>query len=102
MSSTITREEIQAKQSRGDHFVLAEALGESYFQAQHLPGAINMPLDRIGEVARRAAPLASTEVVVYCASDTCRNSDLAAEKLRSLGYENVRVYTGGKADWKAA
>lgn len=37
-------------------------------------------------------------VVVYC-SGTCRNSEIAAERLEQLGYGNVRVYLGGKEDW---
>jgi rhodanese-related sulfurtransferase len=39
---------------------------------------------------------------VYCANLECANSDLAAERLLALGYHDVRVYAGGKADWVAA
>ena len=42
------------------------------------------------------------EIVVYCASATCRNSHIAAGTLERLGYENVAVYAGGKEDWTAA
>jgi len=37
---------------------------------------------------------------VYCASGTCQNSHIAANVLRQIGYDNVAVYAGGKADWK--
>jgi rhodanese-related sulfurtransferase len=37
--------------------------------------------------------------VTYCASLTCRNSEIAANKLIALGYTNVRDYAEGKADW---
>jgi rhodanese-related sulfurtransferase len=36
---------------------------------------------------------------VYCASSTCRNSDIAANQLDALGYTDVRVYVEGKQDW---
>lgn len=52
--------------------------------------------------APRLAPEPSSTVVVYCASDTCRNSHTAAALLRTLGYHDVRVYEGGKADWRSA
>ena len=37
--------------------------------------------------------------MTYCASLTCRNSEIAANKLIALGYTNVREYAEGKADW---
>ena len=42
------------------------------------------------------------EIVVYCGSWLCRSSDRVADKLRRLGYTHVRVYRGGKADWRRA
>lgn len=48
-------------------------------------------------IARKADP-----VVVYCASATCMNSKAAAKLLTDLGYADVRVYEGGKADWADA
>ncbi|MGH9206402.1 MAG: rhodanese-like domain-containing protein [Acidimicrobiales bacterium] len=31
--------------------------------------------------------------------DACANSKLAASRLRSLGYVDVRAYEGGKQEW---
>ena len=61
-----------------------------------------MPLDRIVETARREAPEKTRAVVVYCASESCKNSHVAAAKLVELGYADVRVFAGGKAAWKDA
>ena len=94
---TITREQLTTMRAR-----LFEVLSTQHWAAGHIPGAKAMPLDRIAEVARTEAPDKDADVVVYCASDTCRNSDLAAEKLATLGYRSIFVYRGGKADWKAA
>lgn len=82
--------------------VVFEALSESHWASGHIPGAFAMPLDRIAEVAGTRAPDKDAAVVVYCASVTCKNSDIAAQKLVSLGYRSVAVYAGGKADWKDA
>jgi rhodanese-related sulfurtransferase len=81
---------------------LAEILPPQYFEQGHLPGAINLPLEGFAASAVRALPERDAAIVVYCASVTCQNSDIAARKLQSLGYGNVRVFRGGKAAWKAA
>ncbi len=39
------------------------------------------------------------EIVVYCANQRCTASDMVAEKLAKLGYENVYHYGGGIKDW---
>ena len=82
--------------------VLLEALPEASFAAGHLPGAFAMSLDRIAEVALRVVPDKDRSLVVYCASETCLNSHLAADRLARLGYRSVSVFTGGKSEWKAA
>jgi len=82
--------------------LVAEILAPQYFASGHLPGAVNLPLDGLTENAARLLPSKSAEIVVYCASATCQNSHIAERKLRSLGYQNVRVFAGGKAAWKDA
>jgi rhodanese-related sulfurtransferase len=98
----ITRSELQTKIDGGESFVLLETLPEPYYRKGHLPGALLMPHDRVSELAPQLVPSLRSEVVVYCASNTCRNSHQAAARLTELGYENVRVYAGGKAEWQEA
>jgi rhodanese-related sulfurtransferase len=40
--------------------------------------------------------------VAYCSNTACRNSEIAANQLTSLGYGNVRKYAEGKQDWTDA
>jgi len=101
MSEKITREELTALVRRAP-VVLLEALPEKYYRDGHLPGARWFPHDRARELAPVAVARKSDPVVVYCASDTCQNSHVAAKALTDLGYTDVRVYAGGKADWTAA
>mgnify|MGYP001180877162 CR=1 FL=1 len=82
--------------------VIFEVLPEAHWASGHIPGAFAMPLDRIAEVAESKVGDKDAAVVVYCASITCKNSDVAARKLAELGYRSVAVYSGGKADWKDA
>ena len=82
--------------------LVAEILGPQYFASGHLPGALNLPLEGFVERAVQALPSRDREIVVYCASATCQNSDIAARKLLALGYVNVRVFKRGKAGWREA
>jgi rhodanese-related sulfurtransferase len=102
MPKTITRDELITLLAGTNPPVLVEALPEKYFRDRHLPGAINIPHDRIDELARSLLPDKNHPVVVYCANGPCRNSGIAAARLADLGYGDVRDYHEGKADWIAA
>lgn len=70
MPGTITREDLKRKIDGGEYFRLVETLGEEKYRNAHLPGAINLPPDRIGEMAPVILPDPDEEIVVYCASPT--------------------------------
>ena len=67
---TVSREELKGKMGRGERFTLVETLPEVAYHHGHLPGAINLPPDRVRELAPRVLPDKSAEIVVYCASPT--------------------------------
>jgi rhodanese-related sulfurtransferase len=105
MSTTLTeinRETLHGKLNRGDELVLVDALGPVSFAAAHIPGAVNIPPERVDGLAERRIPSLDTEVVVYCANPTCVSSVHVAARLVELGYRNVSHYAGGKDDWRAA
>jgi rhodanese-related sulfurtransferase len=102
MSATISRDELKAKLDRGDKFWLAETLPWGKFQNGHLPGAVNLPPDRIKHVAPQLLPDKKGDIVVYCSSPTCTASEDAARELIALGYSRVRRYVGGVQDWTQA
>ena len=97
--SAITRDEIKSLLDEGRPVTLVEALPEKYWKHSHLPGAINIPHDRTGELAPQLLPDKGALIVVYCANEPCKNSTIASGELVSLGYRNVREYIGGKQDW---
>lgn len=68
MPATIGREELKAKIERGDGVVLVEILDPEYYENAHLPGAVNLPLDRLGELAPKILPDKDADIVVYCMS----------------------------------
>jgi rhodanese-related sulfurtransferase len=102
MSQSISRGDLKNLMDSGKKLTLVEALPHQYFEAEHLPDAINIPHDEIPVKAVELIPDKSSAIVVYCASDECQNSHIAAETLRQLGYTSVYEYAGGKKDWKEA
>jgi rhodanese-related sulfurtransferase len=98
----IDRDALRAKIEGGDQFVLVDALPPLAYAGAHLPGAVNIPPERVDDLAARRIPDPGVEVVVYCAGPTCVSSVEVAERLVALGYTNVRHYSGGKEDWREA
>jgi len=98
----IDRDALRAKIERGEDFVLVDALPPLAYAGAHLPGAVNIPTERVDHLAARRIPDTGTEVVVYCAGPTCDSSVEVADRLVALGYTNVRHYSGGKEDWREA
>jgi rhodanese-related sulfurtransferase len=96
---TISRDELKGKLDRGDEFVLVETLAEEKYRHTHLPGAINLPPDRVAELAPTLIPDKAAEIVVYCASPSWHASENVARELATMGYANVKDYEGGKQDW---
>jgi len=95
-------ETLRAKLERGDSLVLVDALGPISYGVAHLPGAVNIPPERVEELAPVRIPSLDTEVVVYCANPRCESSVEVAERLVRLGYRNVLHFSGGKEAWRAA
>jgi rhodanese-related sulfurtransferase len=102
MVRTVDRDSLLAKLGNPTPPRLVEALPEKYYRDWHLPGALHLSLEELESSAARVLPDRDAEIVVYCASASCRNSDAAARRLAELGYRNVAVYSGGKQDWHEA
>lgn len=99
MITKISRDELRAKLERGAPLVIVEALPPAYYEDAHLPRALNLPHDRVDELAPALLPDKQAEIVAYCSNGQCPNSHAAAGRLAKLGYTNVRVYAEGKQDW---
>lgn len=70
MQTTISRDELKEKLDRGGDFLLVETLSAATYHHAHLPGAINLPPDRVRELAPTLLPDKGAEIVVYCSSPT--------------------------------
>jgi len=99
MTKTITREQIKEKLDAKDQMTIIEALPKKYFDAEHLPGALNIPHDEIQAHVPNMLPDKEAFIVVYCASTDCRNSKIATDTLQQMGYTNAFEYVEGKQHW---
>lgn len=94
----ISREELKTKLDRKDDFFLMMTLGDWAYRAKHIPGSIHF--HSVEEALKALDP--EDEIVVYCSDVSCFASISAYRHLESRGYNNVRRYAGGLADWDAA
>jgi rhodanese-related sulfurtransferase len=94
---TISRDELTAKIARHDKFRLVDVDGEEKFHEVHLPGAINLPPDRLSALAPKRLRDREADIVVY--STDSDEAERAARELVEEGYTHVREYAEGKQDW---
>ena len=84
--------------------IILDARDAAEYAEGHIPGAINIPYDRIPEyfdILNSQVPM-DAHVVVYCRSLTCDFSDQLATELKIIGYQNVSVFSGGWDEWTTA
>ena len=70
----------------------------------HIPGAINLPPEKLEEEGAQALAGIAHErlTVVYCGQVSCDAALKVAEKLQSLGYTQVTAFLGGFTAWDEA
>lgn len=76
--------------------VFIDARLKRYFEAGHLEGAINVPVNASDEERSKVlADIAKdARIVVYCQSSGCRFAEKVAIKLMSDGFSNVSLFKG--------
>jgi rhodanese-related sulfurtransferase len=68
MESTISTKALKAKLDRKGSVKLVETLAPERYREGHLPGALNIPPDKIKELAPQLLPDKDAEIVTYCAN----------------------------------
>ena len=97
----ITREVLKDMIDKDVDFILIDARKHAGYDDEHLPGAIPIPSDRMGENHVRQYKKDRT-MVTYCSSFECESSTIAAQKLEKYGFKKVLEFKGGLKDWKDA
>src|SRR5499427_9939729 len=100
MPIEIRRKDVKTLVEQG-RVQLVDVLPASEYKKEHLPHAINVPLQTMTPDATKILRK-DVAVIVYCTDFDCDLSARAAWRLESMGFQEVYRYTPGKADWLAA
>ena len=92
----ITQEEAAKIMAEGEDYILLDVRTQAEFAQAHIPGAICVPNETIGEEDIPELPKKDQLILVYCRSGN--RSKQAAGKLAKLGYTNVLEF-GGINTW---
>jgi len=98
MIKQISAENLLKKIENSENFKLVDVLLPSGYEKWHIPGAINIEIDELENLALKMLDKYD-EIIVYCASFECQSSTRAAKILETLGFTNVSEYKGGKKEW---
>ena len=88
-------EAITLMESETDYIILDVRTQEEYDEG-HIPGAICIPNETIGDQPPALLPDKDQLILVYCRSGN--RSKQASAKLAALGYTNIKEF-GGIIDW---
>jgi rhodanese-related sulfurtransferase len=66
MERTVSTEDLKAKLDRKPGIAVVETLAPERYREAHLPGALNIPPERIKELAPQLLPNKDAEIVTYC------------------------------------
>ena len=66
MERTISTKELKGKLDRNESLKVVETLAPERYREAHIPGALNIPPDKIKELAPQVLPNKNAEIVTYC------------------------------------
>jgi rhodanese-related sulfurtransferase len=102
---SMSLEQAKERFDNGTGFFIDARSDEDYSKG-HILNALNLPeedLDRrIDEVRGLIPEDSEITVIVYCDGEECDSSNRLAERLKTYGYTNVRVFFGGWNEWVRA
>lgn len=77
-------------------YLILDVRRKDEYEAGHIPGALLLPNESIGDTPPEELPDMEQTIYVYCRSGN--RSKVAAEKLANMGYTNI-IEIGGILDW---
>jgi rhodanese-related sulfurtransferase len=68
MEGTISTKDLKAKLDRKENVKVVETLAPERYREAHIPTALNIPPEKIRELAPQLLPKKDVEIVTYCAN----------------------------------
>ena len=92
----ISAEDAKKRMDSGDDIIILDVRTQAEYDESHIPGAILIPNETIGNGKPELLPDTDNEILVYCRSGN--RSAQAAKKLVEAGYTQIYDF-GGIMDW---
>jgi rhodanese-related sulfurtransferase len=100
---TVPLKEAQELWTGGSAFFL-DARSPADYAAGHIAGAVSLPVEEFEDHFAQVSTMFTTDatIVAYCDGMECDLSHRLMDKLRGLGYHNVRLLVNGWTTWHTA
>jgi len=69
MDATVSTRELKAKIDGKESVTVVETLAPERYREAHIPGAVNIPPERIRELAPQLLPNQGAEIITYCTNN---------------------------------
>ena len=92
----ITQDQAKALMAETENYIILDVRTEAEYAEGHIPDAICVPNETIGDQMPQELPDKEQLILVYCRSGN--RSKQASEKLAKLGYTNIKEF-GGINTW---
>lgn len=68
MENTISTKDLRVKVDKKQNITVVETLAPERYNEAHIPGALNIPPEKIKELAPQLLPNKNAEIVTYCSN----------------------------------
>ncbi len=92
----LSSEEAYARMQSGDPIIILDVRTGDEYAAGHIPNAILLPIEEIGDTPPAVLPVKDAEILIYCRSGN--RSAQAQKKLIDMGYTRAFDF-GGINEW---
>jgi rhodanese-related sulfurtransferase len=97
MQNEISVDELDRSLKRSaDQFLVIDLMSKEDFAANHIPGAVNIPVE---ELNNRLAEIPKEKNIVVVCRRGLMKSDLALQQLHQSGFTTAQKLSGGTAGW---
>jgi len=86
----------RALKQSADQFFVIDLMSKEDFAANHIPGAVNIPVE---ELNNRLAEIPKEKNIVVACRKGLMKSDLALQQLQQSGFTNAQKLSGGTFGW---
>ena len=86
---------------KGGEVTFVDARSAANYRRGHIPGAVNIPINRILPYLKMLPTDKEAPLITYCGNIYCPNAHQLMEVLLERGYQNVRFFPRGIKGWQA-